>query len=130
MRKKTGVLIINIPFISPNHLIYISFLLLFLSQHKKITNVSIVHRALLLQQKQVLCKSKYCCLRLCAARCSVYLRWGCLAIVEPVEMIHGSDRCLVQLDVSLVIPKVWTALSFTIAQIIFVLTVEPSVTVL
>ena len=62
--------------------------------------------------------------------CSVYLHWGCLAIVEPVEMIHGSDRCLVQLDVSLIIPKVWTALSFTIAQIIFVLTVEPSVTVL
>lgn len=65
-----------------------------------------------------------------AACCSVYLRWCCLAIVEPVEMIHGSDRCLVQLDVSLIIPKVWTALSFTIAQIIFVLTVEPSVTVL
>lgn len=65
-----------------------------------------------------------------AACHSVYLRWGCLAIVEPVEMIHGSDRCLVQLDVSLIIPKVWTALSFTIAQIIFVLTVEPSVTVL
>ena len=45
-------------------------------------------------------------------------------------MIHGSDRCLVQLDVSLIIPKVWTALSFTIAQIIFVLTAEPSLTVL
>lgn len=65
-----------------------------------------------------------------AACCSVYLRWGCRGTVEPVEMIHRSDRCLVQLDVSLIIPKVWTALSFTIAQIIFILTVEPSVTVL
>lgn len=117
--------------ISSNHLVYIfSFFLIFLNQHENITSVPILQKALLLQQKQVLCKSKYCYLRECAACHSVYLRWGCLAIVEPVEMIHGSDRCLVQLDVSLIIPKVWTALSFTIAQIIFVLTVEPSVTVL
>ncbi|KAK1902697.1 Envelope glycoprotein B, partial [Dissostichus eleginoides] len=33
-------------------------------------------------------------------------------------VIHGPDRCLVQLDLSLIIPKAWTALSFTIAQII------------
>lgn len=44
------------------------------------------------------------------------------------EVIHGPDRCLVQLDLSLIIPKAWTALSFTIAQIISVLTAEPSVT--
>lgn len=43
-------------------------------------------------------------------------------------VIHGPDRCLVQLDLSLIIPKAWTALSFTIAQIISVLTAEPSVT--
>lgn len=48
--------------ISPNHLIYIFFLLIvFLNWHKKITNVPVRHRALLLQQKQVLCKSKYRC---------------------------------------------------------------------
>ena len=48
--------------ISPNLLIYIFFLLIvFLNRHKKITNVPVRHRALLLQQKQVLCKSKYRC---------------------------------------------------------------------
>ena len=43
-------------------------------------------------------------------------------------VIHGPDRCLVQLDLSLIIQKAWTALSFTIAQIISVLTAEPCVT--
>lgn len=90
----------------------------------------ILHRALLLHTGRLFCEDKCCCLRWWTACCRVYLHWGCLAIVEPVEMIHGSDRCLVQLDVSLIIPKVWTALSFTVAQIIFVLTVEPSLTVL
>lgn len=61
---------------------------------------------------------------------SVYLCPSCLAIAKLLEMIHGSDRCLVQLDMSLIIPKVWTTLSFTIAQIISVLTAEASVTVL
>lgn len=52
--------------ISPNHLIYIVFLLIvFLNRHKKITNVPVRHRALLLQQKQVLCKSKYRCVIIC-----------------------------------------------------------------
>lgn len=55
---------------------------------------------------------------------------SCMAIAKLLEMIHGSDRCLVQLDVSLIIPKVWTMLSFTIAQIISVLTAEVFVTVL
>ena len=51
-----------------------------------------------------------------------------VAQLLAAPVIHGSDRCLVQLDLSLIIPKAWTALSFTIAQIISVLTAEPSVT--
>lgn len=117
--------------ISPTHLVYIFFLSFFLcfkptGNHDKCSfsaQGSVFAGEAGSLQEQVL-------LSVNAACWSVYLRWGCRATVEPVEMIHRSDRCLVQLDVSLIIPKVWTALSFTIAQIIFVLTVEPSVTVL
>lgn len=72
---------------------------------------------------------RVCTWQLCVVGMFIPARVAWL-LLKLLEMIHGSDRCLVQLDVSLIIPKVWTALSFTIAQIISVLTAEPSVTVL
>lgn len=110
------------PTVSPDQLIYIFFLIVLTNM--KTSLMCLFCTGLCSCSMQLNARASV------AACCSAYLHWGCLAIVESVEMIHGSDRCLVQLDVSLIIPKVWTALSFTIAQIIFVLTVEPSVTVL
>ncbi len=58
----------------------------------------------------------------------LHFLWLGQCVCVCVCVIHGPDRCRVQLALSLISPVARTALSFTIAQIISVLTAQPSVT--